>query len=533
MNDRDTARLDSWKEIADYIGRDVRTAIRWEKERGMPVRRIPGPLGHGVFALRPEIDAWLTGGLHQASDPPSVAVLPFLNASEPDQEYLSDGITESVINALARIPRVRVMAWTTVRRFRGSQADPREVGRHLKVRAILAGRLLRRNSFWQVSAELIDPADGAQLWGKQYALPAIDLQNLPTQITGDVLSGLGIQLGAHEQRRLIPARFSHFEAFDLLLQARHQFNQVNASSLQQAIGLLQRAIHIEPDYADAYAEMASCYTFLGIGYGDLPAKEILGKADAAARKALELDGALGSAHAALAAASPFRGFDWPFIEKELRRAIELSPGLSYAHTYYGTILSALGRFDEAVEELSWAAEIDPLSPFAVGDFAFHLAMAGRLEEAESQIHKAIQLMPQHRLPFLYVRAVIYELRGLHAQAIQSLEAGLADGFGHTVPLGVLGYIYARNQQPDQARAVLSRLEDLAAHRPVSHFSMAIVHAGLGDIEAALAALEQAYGERTPFLYFLNTYPWFDGLRQQSRFAELLRKVGLPELRRQI
>jgi TolB-like protein len=260
---RDTAsiRLDSWKEIADYLGRDVRTAIRWEKVRGMPVRRVPGQKGHGVFALREEIDAWLNSGLPQTADAPTVAVLPFFNASDPEQEYVSDGISESIINTLSRTPRVRVMAWSTVRRYRGLGADPRQVGRSLSVAAVVTGRLLRRNSFWQISAELVDPADGAQLWGKQYARPAVDLQTLPHQITGDILAGLGVQLKAQELRRLMPRLVSNPEAFDLLLQARFQFNQFTVVSFSKALEYLEQAIQLAPDYAEAYAEMAHCYTF--------------------------------------------------------------------------------------------------------------------------------------------------------------------------------------------------------------------------------------------------------------------------------
>jgi TolB-like protein/Tfp pilus assembly protein PilF len=528
VTNRAPIRLDSWKEIADYLGRDVRTAIRWETERGMPVRRVPGQKGHGVFALREEIDAWLNSGPPQIADAPTVAVLPFFNASEPEKEYVSDGISESIINTLSRTPRVRVMAWSTVRRYRGPEADPCQVGRKLSVGAVLAGRLLRRNSFWQISAELVDPADGAQLWGKQYARPVLDLQTLPHEICSDILAGLGVQLKTQEKRRLVPRLASNPQAFDLLLQARFQINQLNASGFQKALEYLEQAVQLEPDYAEAYAEMAHCYMFLGIGYGDLPPKELFAKADWAARKAIEVDDSLGEAHAALAVASPYRGFDWPYVEKELQRAIELSPGFPNAHVFYGTILSALGRFDEAIEELRWAAELDPLSPLITGDFAFHLAMAGRQDEAEEQIRKTLQITPECAAILFYVRAVIEDCRGLHSQAVETLEQSIPENVSHTIPLGFLGYLYARNLQPDKARGVLARLDELAAQRPVSHFSKAIVYAGLREIDTALACLERAFEEQTPFLYFLKTYPWFDSLRGEPRFQALVCRVGLPD-----
>jgi len=494
----------------------------------MPVRRVPGQKGHGVFAIRGEIDAWLHSGLFQTADAPAVAVLPFFNASEPGQEYVSDGITESVINTLSRTTRVRVMAWSTVRRYRGAEADPRQVGRQLNVAAVVTGRLIRRNSFWQISAELVDPADGAQLWGKQYARPTVDLQTLPHEIIGDILSGLGVRLKAQEKRRLVPRLISNPQAFDLHLQARFQINQLSVASFHKALECLGQAIQLEPNYAEAYAEMALCYTFLGIGYGDLPPRELFAKADWAARKAIEIDDTIGEAHTALAVASPYRGFDWPYIEKELRRAIELSPGFPNAHVFYGTLLSALGRFDEAIEELRWADELDPLSPMAAGDFAFHLAMAGRLDEADEQIQKTLQMMPESHLSFSYIHAVIYELRGLRLKAIETLEQSVPENIAHTLPLGLLGYLYAKNQQPHQARGVLARLDELAARRPVSHFSKAIVHVGLGERDAALTCLEKAYDEQTPFLYFLKTYPWFRALRQESRFKNLVSRVGLSD-----
>jgi len=494
----------------------------------MPVRRVPGQKGHGVFAVREEIDAWLRSDASQTGDPPTVAVLPFLNMSEPDQEYVSDGITETVINTLSRTPRVRVMAWSTVRHYRGAEADPRQIGRELNVRAVVTGRLVRRNSFWQISAELVDPTDGAQLWGKQYARPAMDLQALPHMITEDILTGLGIQLKAQEKRRLVPRIVKNPEAFDLYLKAQYHSNKFTELDFHAALGFLERAIQLEPDYPQAYAEMANCYTFLGSGFGDLPPKELFAKSDWAARKAIEIDETIGAAHCALAVASPYRGFDWPFAEKELRRAIELSPGFPPAHFYYGTLLSALGRNDEAIEELRWAEELDPHWPVVRGDLAFYLALMGRLEEAEEQIQKAMQMCPDHEGLLSYPRGVVYERRGRLSEAIASLETAVDTALIHTVPLGVLGHVYSRSGQLDKARGVLARLDELAVRRPVSHFSKALVHAGLGETELALACLEKSYEESTPFLYFLKTYPWFENLRKEPRFKELVRRVGLPE-----
>lgn len=524
MKEQKASRLDSWKEIAEYLGRDVRTVIRWEKERGLPVRRVPGEKGHGVFALREEIDSWLHGGSAQSAKPPGIAVLPFLNAFQPDRDYVAGGISESIISSLSRIPSVRVMAWSTVGRFQG-ETDPLRIGRELKVRAVVTGRVAQRNGFWQVNVEIVDPSDGARLWGKQFTKPALDLQTLPDMIAGEILDGIEIRLSAQESQWLVPKSSVKPEAYDLYLRARYHAGRSSEESFLEALACLERAIAIQPDYAQAYAELAHCYTFLAIGYGDLPPREVLAKADAAARKAIELDESLGEAHCALAVASPYHGWDWQFAEKEFNRAIELNPSYANAHGLYGTLLFALGRMEEAFAEDRWAIEVDPLSFFS-GDYAFHLALAGRLDEALERIHQAMQTLPgfgSHK----YILGVIYERMGRHPEAIEALEQAVESGPLHTIPLGVLGYTYAVAGQRENALRTVRNLDQLAQTRPVSQFSKSLVFAGFGDRKSALACLERAYEERSPWLYMLKAYPWLNSLHGEPRFQDLVRRVGLP------
>ncbi len=522
---KDRTRLDSWKEIAEYLGRDVRTAIRWEKERGLPVHRVPGEKG-GVFALQEEIEAWLHGGFKQPVGPPKIAVLPFLNILEPGQDYVPQGMTENIIGSLSRVPRVRVMAWSTVGRFRGEATDPRLVGQELKVNAVVTGRVAQRNGFWQVNVEIVDPADGAQLWGKQFTKPALDLQTLPDMIAGEILEGIEIRLNPQESQRLVPKLSVKPEAYDLCLRARYQFNEMVEGNFLRAVESLEKAIAIQPDYAQAYAELAQANTFLAIGYGDLPPRDILAKADAAARKATELDDSLGEAHCALAVASVYHGWDWQFVEKEFKRAIELNPSYANAHCFYATLLLALGRMDEALAEDLWAIEVDPLSPLFSGEYPFHLALAGRNEEALTHIRRVMQATPgvgSHS----YILGVVYGRMGRYPEAVEALEQSVATGLMHTNPLGVLGYTYAVAGQREKAIGVLRRLEELAKTRPVTHFTKAFVFAGLGDRESALASLEKAYEERSAWLYLMKAYPWLDSLHREPRFQELVRRVGLP------
>ena len=518
--------MDSWKGIANYLNRDVRTVIRWEKERRMPVHRVPGEKGHGVFALREEIDNWLRSDSNRDAKPAALAVLPFSNTLRPGQDYVTDGIGDSLISALSRIPRVRVMAWSTVSRYRGVNLDLRQVGRELNATALVTGRVAQKNSFWQVSVEVVDPADGAQLWAKQYAKPLVDLQMFSHEIASDILEGLDIRMTGHQKRRLAGRIVKNPEAYDLYLQGRYKSNQFTGESFQQAMECFQRAIVLEPSYAQAYAELAFCYTFLGVGYGDFPPREFFAKSDTAARKAVELDETLGEAHCALALASPHIGFDWQFVEREFKRAIELNPSYPSSHAYYAVLLLALGRAEEGIEEMMWAMEVDPLNGLAGGDLAFHLALAGHTDEAMEQIRKAQKTLPGFAT-LDYIQGVVYERKGKYKEAIEALERGVAGNLMHTIPLGVLGYIYAMTGKREKAIGVLARLEELAKTRTVSHFSKAIVYAGLGDVEKGLCCLEKAYQEKAPVLYFLNAYPWLENLRKDPRFADLVRRVGLP------
>ena len=529
MGFKASGRLDSWKEIASYLDRDVRTVIRWEKERGLPVHRVPGQKGHGVFALASEVDAWLHTGPSSARMP-TVAVLPLLHSESPEHQYICDGLSQSIISTMSRISHLRVMAWTTVCGLRATPVDARQLGHELRVDTVMTGQVSRRNSFWLASVELVNTSDGTQRWSKQFTLPMLDLQLLPTQIATEVLKAMGIHVGPEEERRLAPHLVRNTEAYDSYLRGRYHSTRFSYEDFLRAIECFERAVVIEPTFAQAHAELAWCYTMLGVGYGDRPPREVLAKADAAACKAIELDEMVGEAHAALAFASTYRGWDWQFVEKELRRAIELSPSYSLAHMGYGVLLNCIGRYEEGIEELEWAAELDHATLTSSGDFPFYLALLGRTEEALQIVKKNMTgpgLTPEAGT-LHYVLGVIFERQGKYAEAMAELEKAVKLNLLHTIPLGVLGYIYAVCGEEKKALAVIAQLDELARQRPVSHFTKAIVLAGLGHVSLALECLEKAHDERSPFLYMLNVFPWLDSLRSESRFADLVHHVGLPE-----
>jgi serine/threonine-protein kinase len=520
-----TGRLDSWKQIANYLGRDVRTVIRWENERGLPIHRIPGKKGHGVFAQREEVDAWLHGRSEEALRP-RIGVLPLANTIKVEQEYIADGISENVIRSLSKIPSLRVMAWSTVASFRGAAGDPVRVGRQLSLNAIATGRVAQRNGFWQVNVELVDPTDGAQLWGKEYTKPAMDIQTLPNQIARDIVSGMDVHFGKEEAARLTSKRTVNAQAYDLLLHGRYYFNQFTAETFAQALQCLERAVSIDPEYAEAYAELANCYVFLAVGYGDAPPRELLAKAATAARKAVALDETLSEAHCALGMASLNDGWDWRFVEKEFKLAIELNPSSALPHTGYATLLHALCRTDEGLQEGRWAMEVDPLAPIATGDYAFALAIAGRNAEALKLIEQALERFPSFS-NMHYLLGVVHEQAGRYDEAIESIQKTLAAGVMHTIPFGVLGHIFAKMGNREKAFETLSRLDELAKVRPVAEFTKALIYAGLFDTKAALECLEKAYRDKSPWLYVVNWYPWLEPLRGEPGFIDLVRRVGLP------
>ena len=525
MPDKPLGRLDSWKHIARYLGRDVRTVIRWEHERGLPVHRIPGKKGHGVFAERAEIDSWLLGSA-KLDQPRRIAVLPLTNMVRPGHEHVADGISENVIRSLSKVPALRVMAWTTVVGFRTSGGDPVQLGRQLGLNAIAAGRVAQRNGFWQIHIELIDPADGAQLWGKEYTKPAMDIRGLPDQIARDILGVLEIRIDKADAARLRASRTVDPRAYDLLLLGRHYLNQFTKDSLAQALHCLHKASEIDPQYPEVYAELAQCYVFLGVGYGDTPPAEILAKAEAAAQTAVALDGTIGEAHCALAMASIYRGWDWRFVEKQFKLAIELSPSSAIAHVSYATLLNALGRIEEGIEEGRWGMELDPLAPIATCDHAFALALAGRVGEALELLEPMLQRFPNFPAAH-YILGVAHERAGRYDRAIEAIQKTLAMDVLHTIPIGVLGNIYAKTGNRDKAIELLTRLDNLGKLRPAAHFTKALIYDGLFEIDTALQCLEKAYHDKSPWLYMLNWYPWLNNVRTQPAFTDLVTKVGLP------
>jgi eukaryotic-like serine/threonine-protein kinase len=456
----------------------------------------------------------------------SLAVLPFVNASaEPNAEYLSNGITESIINSLAQLPSLRVMARSTVFRYTGQEVDPQEVGRDLNVRAVLAGRVLRLGDRLIIKTELVDTTDGAQIWGEQYDRSPSDILAVQEEIAMKISEKLKIELTAHERRRVIKRYTENTEAYEAYLKGRYYWNKRTAEGFKKGIEYFQQAIGKDPRYALAYTGLADSYILLAT-YNFLPPIEAISKAKVAAMKALEIDGKLAEAHISLATIEGENEWNWSIAEKEFKRAIKINPSYVTAHQWYGEYLTVMGRFDEALAEIKRAHQLDPLSlavNIALGDVSYYTR---RYDEAVEQYGKTLEIdsnfaAAHSRLGSAYLQKAMY------AEAIAEIEKARALSGGKPLIVAGLAYAFAVANEKDKARDLLDELKERSKQEYVSPYYLAMVYASLDEKNKAFKCLEKAYKERSSWMPRLKVEPKFDRLRSDPRFADLLRRVGLP------
>jgi eukaryotic-like serine/threonine-protein kinase len=471
---------------------------------------------------------WLTVFRTKAAAFDSVAVLPFTNQSNnADTEYLSDGITEEVMNSLSRLPQLRVMARTTVYHYTGRDEDPRKVGRDLGVGAVLVGRVLSRGDSYTLQTELVDVSTGTQLWGAQYNGKLKDILGLEQEVARQVSENLRLHLSGTEKGEIAKRNTQDVEAYQLYLKGRYFWNKRTEGGLLQAINYLNRAIERDPRYALAYAGLADAYLVEG-WVGQRPPTEIYPKAREAATKALELDPALAEAHNALATVKRDYDWDWSGAEGEYKRAIELTPSYATAHQWYGELLRVLGRNQELMVEMDRAQQLDPLSPVINSERAVMLARAsGRDDLAREQLQKVIEMDPNFAHGHWHL-GVLHLLEGELTEAGTEFQKAAALAPGITMYKGGLGHVYAREGRTKEARRLLDELNDLSSTRYVSEMDLASIYTGLGEKERAFGALERAYQLHDPrLILWLANRPEFETLRSDPRMKDLIRRVGLP------
>jgi TolB-like protein/Flp pilus assembly protein TadD len=453
----------------------------------------------------------------------SLAVLPLTNASaDPNLEYFSDGISESIINNLSRLPQLRVMARNTSFRFRGPEVDAQRVGRELNVRAVLVGRVLRLNGRIVISAELVDVADGAQIWGEQYNRQASDILNVQTEIAKEVSENLRLKLTEDERKGLAQQPTQNIEAYHLYLKGRYLWNKYYMKSVQKGLAYFQQAIDIDPEYALAYAGVADSYYRLSST--QLRPTEALPKAKAAAIKALELDETLSEAHASLGLVKIYYDHDFSGAEMHYQRALEINPNASMARQRYGSYLMLMGRFEESLTQYKLAQRLDPLSLLINVNIGVVLMLTSRFEEAKRQHQKTLDIDPNY-YPAHYGLGYVAALTGDFSEAISRFEKVCQLEEDSDIPYGYIGRIYALLGDKSKAEKVLSELKSKAKRKYISSYSLALVYEALGQKDQACEWLEKAYEEKDDWLVVLNVVPEFKSLREEPRFQDLLRRIG--------
>jgi serine/threonine-protein kinase len=451
----------------------------------------------------------------------SIAVLPFANASgNPDSEYLSDGISESLINSLSQLPGVKVIARSSSFQYKGKEVDLQEVARALGVEAVLTGRVAQRGDQLIVSAELVNARDKTQMWGEQYQRPVADLLAVQREIAKEISGNLRLRLSGEAQQQMNNRSTGNAQAYELYLKGHYYMNRLTEEGVKKGLGYFQQAIDIDPRFAPAYAGVAESYAMLSSD-GVIPAKEAIPKAKAAALKALELDEALAEAHTSLAFIA-MNDWDWRVAEREFKRAIALNPNYVNARHWYSHYLISVGRIEESLAESKRALELDPLDVAMNFHLGWHYFYARQYDQAIAQLQETLE-MDRNSTQAHYILGWAYEQKGRFDDAIAELQKSTELGGGDQ--RGSIGHVYAISGRRGEAQKLLDQLQEESTHKYVSPYSIAVIYEGLGQKDQAFAWLERAYAERESSIKGLKLDPEFASLHSDPRFTDLLRRIG--------
>jgi serine/threonine-protein kinase len=456
----------------------------------------------------------------------ALAVLPLVNTSADARvEYLSDGITESIIHTLSHFPKLRVMARSTVFRYKGQSVDPQAVGGELAVQAVVTGKVSLLGDRLTVGIELVDVGDGSLLWGEQYNRKLADLLSIQEEISKEITENLRLKLTGAEKKFLTKRHTEDSDAYQLYLKGRYFWNKRTADGLNKAITCFEQAIAKDPSYALAYAGLADAHNNRG-SYSIVPAQNAFPQAKAAAFKALELDEAFAEAHVSLAFAQFMFDWDWSGAGKEFQRALELNAGYANAHHWYAWYLLAIGQLQEALTEMKRARELDPLSLPINTNIGFVYYFARQYDEAIEQFRKALEMdanfAEAHR-----GLGETFEQKAMGAEAVAELRQLRILSGGSTESLGHLGHAYAVAGKRADAKEVLAELARLSKRQYVSAHDIASIYTALGENAQAFRWLEKAYKEHSYRLAWLKVDPKLDSLRADPRFADLMRRMNFP------
>ena len=506
------------------VERATDPATSKETDRGVTRKRYLGALAAAAILVVGSIAAvylYKTRSANPTID--SIAVLPFVNASgNSELEYLSDGMTDSLINSLSQLPGLAVKARSSVFRYKGVEVDPQRLSTDLSVRAVLSGRVVQHGDDLTLYLSLVDGTNGNQIWGDQYNRKLSDVVVLQSEIARDVARKLQARLSGADENRVARNYTANAEAYQLYLKGRYHARRINRPELMTAISYYQRAIDIDPSYALAYVGLADAYRSPAL---EIAPTEVLPKAKVAALKAIELDDKLADAHAVLGWVNFWFDWDWNSAEAQLKRALELDSRNGEAHSYYAHLLSNLGRHNEALAEAKLGRELDPVNLRVNAVEGQCLAFAGQVDASVDRLKKTLEFDPNYTLARTFLAAA-YVQKQMFAEAADESRATLKLAPTSSTLNALFGYSLARAGKTAEARAVADEMIKASRERYVSASAIATVFNGMDDRDNVFVWLERAFQEHDSRLVFLKVDPKWDNLRSDPRFQSFVRRVGL-------
>jgi len=474
---------------------------------------------------------WLGRSSKSPSTPSihSIAVLPLANLSaDASQEYFADGMTDELISDLAQISALRVISRTSVMKYRNTRTSVPEIGKELKVDAVVEGSVERSGGRVRVSAQLIQASTDTHLWSKSYERDLGDVIGLQDEVARAIADEIRIQLLPTERVRLTTARPVTLDAYDAYLRGLYSMNKRGQSDLEKSTVYFERAVQLDPDYALAYVGLADSYALRGsVMYMALAPRDAMPKSKSAALRALQIDSNLGEAYATLAYVEKFYDWDWAKSEEDFKRAIALKPNYPSAHLWYAGLLAALGRHNESIAESKRGVELDPLSLNANTNLGLMLYFAGKYNDAVQQFGTVLELDSDFYVAH-WELGLVYEQQQMYEQALAEFEKAKKLSPGNSAMLESLGEAYALSGRRAEALQILSQLTQLSKHEVVSPYVLALLYTALGNKDKAFTSLEKAYSLRDNYLIFLNVDPAFRPLRSDARFQDLLQRIGLSK-----
>jgi TolB-like protein/DNA-binding winged helix-turn-helix (wHTH) protein/tetratricopeptide (TPR) repeat protein len=453
----------------------------------------------------------------------SIAVLPFKPIGNGD-ESLELGMADALITRLSNVREIVVRPTATIAKYQETAADAAQIGRDLQVEAVLVGSIQRAGDRVRVTAQLVNASDGSPLWADTFDARFTDIFAVQDSISAQVASALAAQLSGDERARLSKRPTGNSEAYALYLKGHFLLNKRTAADRRKAIEYFEQAIALDPNFAEAHAGLADCYVLGGSGTGE-PVGEVMTKAKQSATRALEIDSALAEARVALGAVKLIYDWDFEAAEIEFDRALESNPNLATAHRWRAEYLFVRERREEAIAAMKKAHELDPTSLILSRDVGRAFYLARQPDRAIEQYRRTLEMDADFH-PAIFYLGLAYEQKGMFAEAVAELEKADRLAGGRALTKATLAFVYAKSGRAEEARKTLAELENQSPPNKAPSFDLAIIHAGLGETDKAFDALEKAFAERSYRLIYLKSDPIFDSLRGDSRFQNLLRRIGL-------